>query len=94
MNLPGAVTLVAVTILTLTLWMTLYRIIRALGEVSFNLGTIVALINAIGHQTDTVTPTIARANVRLTPVDVAAAALAAKHSGRGNGHVVDLVTER
>ena len=94
MNLPGAVTLVAVTILTLTLWMTLYRIIRLLGEVSFNLGTIVALINAIGRQTDTVTPTIAKANVRLTPVDVAAAALAAKHSHRGNGHVVDLVTER
>ena len=94
MNLPGAVTLVAVTILPLTLWMTLYRIIRALGEVSFNLGTIVALINAIGRQTDTVTPTIAKANVRLTPVDVAAAALAAKHSRRGNGHVVDLVTER
>jgi hypothetical protein len=92
MNLPGAVTLVAVTILTLALWATLYRIIRALHEVSFNLGTIVALINAIGRQTDTVTPTIAKANVRLTPVEVAAAALAAKH-GRGNGKVVDLVTE-
>lgn len=93
MNLPGAVTLVAVTILTLFVWMTLYRIIRVLHEVSFNLGTIVALINAIGRQTDTVTPTIATANVRLTPVEVAAAALAAKH-GTGNGHVVDLVTDR
>jgi uncharacterized protein YoxC len=93
MNLPGAVTLVAVAILTLFVWMTLYRIIRVLHEVSFNLGTIVAVINAIGRQTDTVTPTIARANVRLTPVEVAAAALAAKHS-RGNGRVVDLVTER
>jgi uncharacterized protein YoxC len=93
MNLPGAVTLVAVTILTVFLWVTLYRVISVLHEVSFNLGTIVALINAIGRQTDTVTPTIAKANVRLTPVEVAAAALAAKH-GRGNGHVVDLVTER
>jgi len=94
MNLPGAVTLVAVAILTIFLWVTLYRIIRVLGEVSFNLGTIVALINAIGRQTETVTPTIAKANVRLTPVDVAAAALAAKHTRRGNGQVVDLVTER
>jgi len=93
MNLPGAVTLAAVTILTLFLWVSLFRIIRVLHEVSFNLGTIVALINAIGRQTDTVTPTIAKANIRLTPVEVAAAALAAKH-GRGNGRVVDLVTGR
>jgi hypothetical protein len=93
MNLPGAVTLLAVTILTLFVWMALFRIIRVLHEVSFNLGTIVALINAIGRQTDTVAPTIATANVRLTPVEVAAAALAAKH-GQGNGRVVDLVTER
>lgn len=93
MNLPGAITLVAVTILTLSVWLVLYRIIRALHEVSFNLGTIVALINAIGRQTDTVTPTIATANTRLTPVEVAAAALAAKH-GSGNGRMVDLVTER
>ena len=92
MNLPGAVTLLAVTILTLAVWLVLFRIIRVLHEVSFNLGTIVALINSIGRQTDTVTPTIATANVRLTPVEVAAAALAAKHSG-GNGRIVDLVTE-
>jgi hypothetical protein len=93
MNLPGAVTLAAVAILTLAVWMALLRIILALREVSFNLGTIVALINAIGRQTSTVTPTIATANTRLTPVEVAAAALAAKH-GNGNGHVVDLVTGR
>ena len=93
MNLPGAVTLVAVTILTLSVWAVLYRIIRVLHEVSFNLGTIVALIRSIGRQTDTVTPTIATANVRLTPVEVAAAALAAKHAG-GNGRVVDLVADR
>ena len=49
----------AVAILTLSVWMTLLRIILALREVSFNLGTIVALINSIGRQTDTVTPTIA-----------------------------------
>jgi hypothetical protein len=93
MNLPGVVTLAAVAILTVFVWMALFRIIRVLHEVSFNLGTIVALINAIGRQTETVTPTIATANVRLTPVEVAAAALAAKH-GIGNGHVVDLVTGR
>jgi hypothetical protein len=93
MNLPGAVTLAAVVILTLFVWVALFRIIRVLHEVSFNLGTIVALINAIGRQTDTVAPTIATANVRLTPVEVAAAALAAKH-GSGNGRVVDLVTGR
>jgi hypothetical protein len=93
MNLPGVVTLIAVTILTVFVWLVLFRIIRVLHEVSFNLGTIVALINSIGRQTDTVTPTIATANTRLTPVEVAAAALAAKH-GSGNGHVVDLVTGR
>lgn len=93
MNLPGVVTLVAVAILTVFVWVALLRIIRVLHEVSFNLGTIVALINAIGRQTDTVAPTIATANTRLTPVEVAASALAAKH-GRGNGHVVDLVTGR
>jgi hypothetical protein len=93
MNLPGAVTLAAVVILTVFVWAALFRIIRVLHEVSFNLGTIVALINAIGRQTDTVTPTIATANTRLTPVEVAAAALAAKH-GSGNGRVVDLVTGR
>ncbi|MEW6472477.1 MAG: hypothetical protein AB1679_09405 [Actinomycetota bacterium] len=93
MNLPGAVTLVAVTILTVFTTVALLRIILVLHEVSFNLGTIVALINAIGRQTETVTPTIAKANTRLTPVEVAAAALAAKHA-RGNGRVVDLVGER
>jgi hypothetical protein len=93
MNLPGVVTLAAVAILTVFVWGALLRIIRVLHEVSFNLGTIVALINAIGRQTDTVTPTIATANKRLTPVEVAAAALAAKH-GIGNGRVVDLVTGR
>ncbi|HET9769682.1 MAG TPA: hypothetical protein VFS16_02245 [Acidimicrobiia bacterium] len=93
MNLPGVVTLVAVTILTLSVWAALLRIIRVLHEVSFNLGTIVALINAIGRQTSTVTPTIAAANTRLTPVEVAAAALGAKH-GSGNGRVVDLATGR
>jgi len=91
MNLPGAVTLLAVAILTIFVWAALFRIVRVLTEVSFNLGTIVALINAIGRQTDTVTPTIATANTRLTPVEEAAAALAAKH-GIGNGRVVDLVT--
>jgi len=60
-----------------------------LNEVSFNLGTIVALIRSIDRQTDTVTPTIATANKRLTPVEQAAANVAARH-GTGNGHVVEL----
>ena len=93
MPLPAVVTLIGVAIIFGFLTVALLRIIRVLHEVSFNLGTIVALINSIGRQTDTVTPTIATANTRLTPVEVAAAALAAKH-GSGNGHVVDLVTER
>ena len=89
MNLPGVVTLAAVAILTLFVWLALFRIIRVLHEVSFNLGTIVALINSIGRQTDTVTPTIETANLRLTPVEEAASALAARH-GSGNAQVVDL----
>jgi hypothetical protein len=36
-----------------------------------------------------VTPTIATANLRLTPVEDACAALAARH-GSGNGRVVDI----
>jgi hypothetical protein len=93
MPLPAVVTLIGVAIIVGFLTVALLRIILVLHEVSFNLGTIVALINAIGRQTDTVTPTITTANTRLTPVEVAAAALAAKHSS-GNGHVVDLVTGR
>ena len=89
MNLPGVVTLAAVAILTVFVWGALLRIIRVLHEVSFNLGTIVALINSIGRQTDTVTPTIATANQRLTPVEQAAANVATRQ-GSGNGRVVDL----
>jgi hypothetical protein len=83
------VTLVAVALIVIPLTVALLRIILALHEVSFNLGTIVALIHSIDRATDTVTPTIATANLRLTPVEEAASALGARH-GRGNGQVVDL----
>ena len=83
------VTLVAVALVVIPLTVALLRIIFVLHEVSFNLGTIVAFINAIGRQTDTVTPTIETANQRLTPVEEAAVAVAARR-GSGNGHVVDL----
>ena len=89
MPFVAVVTLVAVALIVIPLTVALLRIILVLHEVSFNLGTIVALINSIGRQTDTVTPTIATANLRLTPVEEAASALAARH-GRGNGQVVDL----
>jgi hypothetical protein len=67
----------------------LLRIILVLHEVSFNLGTIIALIKSIGRQSDTVTPTIAMANKRLTPVEQAAAAVAARQA-TGRRDVVDL----
>ncbi len=89
MPFVAVVTLIAVALIVLPLTLALLRIIFALHEVSFNLGTIVALINSIGRQTDTVTPTIETANLRLTPVEEAASALAARH-GSGNGQVVDL----
>jgi hypothetical protein len=89
MPFVAVVTLVAVALIVIPLTVALLRIILVLHEVSFNLGTIVALINAIGRQTDTVTPTIDLANLRLTPVEEAASALAARH-GSGNGRVVDL----
>lgn len=83
------VTLVAVALVVIPLTVALLRIILVLHEVSFNLGTIVALINSIGRQSDTVTPTIARANQRLTPVEQAAAAVAARQA-TGRREVVDL----
>jgi hypothetical protein len=89
MPFVAVVTLVAVALIVIPLTVALLRIILALHEVSFDLGTIVALINSIGRATDTVTPTIATANLRLTPVEDSCAALAARHGG-GNGHVVDL----
>jgi hypothetical protein len=91
MPFVAVVTLIAVALIVLPLTLALFRIILSLHEVSFNLGTIVALINSIGRQTDTVTPTIATANLRLTPVEDGCAALAARHGrANGNGRVVDL----
>jgi len=89
MPFVSIVTLVAVALIVIPLTVALLRIILMLNEVSFNLGTIVALIRSIDRQTDTVTPTIATANKRLTPVEQAAANVAARH-GTGNGHVVEL----
>jgi hypothetical protein len=89
MTFVAWVTLLAVALIVIPLTVALLRIIFMLHEVSFNLGTIVALIRSIGRQTDTVTPTIATANQRLTPVEEAAAAVASRH-GSGNGRVVDL----
>ena len=89
MPFVSIVTLVAVALIVIPLTVALLRIILMLHEVSFNLGTIVALIRSIDRQTDTVTPTIATANKRLTPVEQAAANVAARH-GTGNGHVVEL----
>ena len=89
MPFVSIVTLVAVALIVIPLTVALLRIILMLNEVSFNLGTIVALIRSIDRQTDTVTPTIATANLRLTPVEDACVALAASH-GSGNGHVVDI----
>jgi hypothetical protein len=89
MTFVAWVTLVAVALVVIPLTVALLRIIFVLHEVTFNLGTIVALIRSIDRQTDTVTPTIEKANLRLTPVEEAAAALAAQH-GRGNGQVVDV----
>jgi hypothetical protein len=89
MPFVAVVTLIAVALVVIPLTVALLRIIFVLHEVSFNLGTIVALINSIGRQTDTVTPTIDIANQRLTPVEQAAAGVATRH-GSGNGRVVDL----
>jgi hypothetical protein len=93
MPFVAVVTLVAVALIVIPLTVALLRIILVLHEVSFNLGTIVALINSIGRQTDTVTPTIATANLRLTPVEDGCAALAARHAS-GNGRVVVDLTAR
>lgn len=89
MPAAGVVTLVGVAIIVVFLMVALLRIIIILHEVSFNLGTIVACINAIGKQTETVPTVVASANTALTPVGVTAQALGAKY-GKGNGHVVDL----
>ena len=75
MPFVAVVTLIAVALVVIPLTVALLRIIFVLHEVSFNLGTIVALINSIGRQTDTVTPTIATANQRLTPVEQARASV-------------------
>jgi len=89
MPFAAVVTLLGVAIVVVFLYMALLRIIFILHEVSFNLGTIVACINAIGKQTETVPPVIASANTALTPVGAAVEALGAKY-GKDNGRVVEM----
>ena len=90
MNAAGAVTLLGVFIIVGCLMVALARIIFILKEVSFNLGTIVACINAIGKQTETVPTVIASANTALTPVGVAVQGLATAVTRSGNGRVVEM----
>jgi hypothetical protein len=89
MPFAAVVTLIGVAIIVFFLAVALLRIILVLHEVSFNLGTIVACINAIGKQTEPVQPTIASVNTALTPVGVAVQSLGARF-GNGNGQVVEL----
>ena len=89
MPFAAVVTLLGVAIVVVFLMVALLRIIIILHEVSFNLGTIVACINAIGKQTETVPTVIASANTALTPVGVAVQDLGAKY-GKGNGRVVEM----
>ena len=90
MNAAGAVTLLGVAIIVGFLMTALLRVIFILHEVSFNLGTIVACINAIGKQTETVPPVIASANTALTPVGVSVQGLASAVTKPGNGRVVEM----
>lgn len=90
MNAAGAVTLLGVAVIVVCLTTALLRVIFILHEVSFNLGTIVAAINAIGKQTETVPTVIASANTALTPVGVGVQGLASAVTKSGNGRVVDI----
>jgi len=89
MPAAAVVTLLGVGVIVVFLAVALLRIIFVLKEVSFNLGTIVACINAIGKQTEPVPPTVASVNTALTPVGTAVQTLGSKY-GKGNGHVVDI----
>jgi hypothetical protein len=89
MPFAAVVTLIGVAIIVFFLAVALLRIILVLHEVSFNLGTVVACINAIGNQTEPVPPTIASVNKALTPVGVAVQSLGAQF-GTGNGRIVEL----
>jgi hypothetical protein len=89
MPFAAVVTLVGVAIPVVFLMVALLRIVFILHEVSFDLGTVVACINAIGKQTETVPPVIASANTALTPVGAAAQGLGAKYA-TGNGRVVEM----
>lgn len=89
MPAAAVVTLLGVAIVVVFLAVALLRIIFILREVSFNLGTIVACINAIGRQTDSVPPVVASVNAALTPVGAAVEDLGARF-GTGNGRVVEM----
>jgi hypothetical protein len=87
MPLAAVVTLIGVAVTAFFLVVGLLRVILVLREVSFNLGTIVALINAIGHQSDPVPPVVASVNEALEPVRGAVLGLGKRF---GNGKVVEL----
>jgi hypothetical protein len=87
MPLVAVVTLLGVAIIVFFLYVTLLRIILVLREVSFNLGTIVALIHAIGKQSDPVPPVVASVNSALEPVRSAVLDLGRRF---GNGKVVEM----
>lgn len=89
MPAAAVVTLVGVGVIVFFLAVALLRIILVLHEVSFNLGTIVACINAIGKQTEPVAPVVASVNTALTPVGVTVQSLGAQF-GAGNGRVVEI----
>lgn len=89
MPAAGIVTLIGVAIVTVFLAVALLRIIFILMEVSFNLGTIVACINAIAKQTAPVPPVVASVNTALTPVGAAVESLGSRF-GSGNGQLVDI----
>lgn len=90
MPAAAVVTLIGVGVIVTFLAVSLLRIIFVLHEVSFNLGTIVACINAIGKQTDPVPPVVASVNTALTPVGVAVQNLGTQYGRGGNGHVVEM----
>lgn len=89
MPLAAVVTLLGTAIVVFFLYVSLLRIIFVLREVSFNLGTIVALIRAIGHQSDSVPPVVASVNSALEPVRSTVLDLGRRY-GNGKGKVVEM----
>jgi hypothetical protein len=87
MPVAAAVSLIGLAIVVFFLYVSLMRIIFVLREVSFNLGTIVALIRSIGRQSDSVPPVVASVNSALEPVRSTVNDLGRRF---GNGKVVEM----